>query len=385
MLPFKSILTRTLIYIPTIALLTFLTFPTFVLANPETSGAPVSATVPPPTPSPNPATQHPSIPILISPANNSTLNSNSPTFIFEPSTDPLGINKYELWINGSFDQNISPATTLTISTTATTALTDGLHTWKIKAVNNSGLGTDSATFSFTTDTTPPIILLTNIGENTVALSSQDTTTIPANYSVTTTSKSPTFSGTSEPNATLTFSLTSTVASYTLTTTTSTDNSFSLTPSIKLASGSYTVSISASDQASNSTSLPSFTLTLTTQLAKTPSITIPLPSPLPTLTIPGLPIPQTKLPSLPKTLTAFPLTIDSPSFITYLPWLIIFLFILYLFINKYIILYLILLIFIYLSLVTHHWLPILFTLLHLSLLYHLKKHHKTICQTNTNIV
>ena len=353
----------------------FLALSLFILpihsADYETGSPAVTATVP--APSPSPTSTSPNSPILISPDNNTIINSSSPTFIFEPSTDASGINKYELWIDGGFDQNVSHLTASTISTPATNALIDGLHTWKIKAVNNNGLGTDSATFSFTIDTTPPVILINQVAEHPVTLSSQDQSTIPAGYSLSTTDLTPTFSGTLEAYATLTLSLTGSVASYTLNTTADANSTFSLTPTFQLASDTYTVYISSSDQASNSSSLPSFTLNITSAPAKTPAITIPLPSPLPTITIPGLPIPQPKLPTLPQALTAFPLSIESSSFLSLLPWLIIFLFILYIFINKYIILYLILIIFAYLTLATLHWLPILFTLLHLYLLLYLKKH------------
>lgn len=350
--------------------------------------ASVTATVPASITSENPTA-----PILISPTNNTIINSNSPTFIFEPSSDSSGIHKYELWIDGNFDQDISPTIALTISATATSALADGLHTWKIKAVNNQGQDTDSATFSFTIDTTPPIILITNIAEHQTSLSSQDPTTIPANYSLTTTDLTPTISGSSESYATLTFSLTGSVANYTLTTIANLDSSFSLTPDFQLASDTYTVSIIGSDQALNSTSLPSFTLIITPQAAKTPAITVPLPSPFKDLTIPSLPIiPQLKLPALPKALTAFPLTPDSPLILTFLPWLIIFLLLLHILqktertipskssgpikpyrkLSLYITLILPTLILIYLALATCHWLPIFFIPILLWLIIRLKK-------------
>lgn len=348
--------------------------------NPDTGSTPVTATVPAPTPTPSPSPSPspvtpdtPAPPILISPSNNAIINSNSPTFIFESSTDEGGIHKYEFWLNGIFDHELLHTGSNTHSTTASSALTEGLHTWKVKAVNNSGYGTDSATFSFTVDTTPPIILITGIAENQVSLSSQDPSTIPANYSVSTTDITPTISGSSEANAVLVFSLSGSVASYTLTTTANSSASFSLTPNFQLASDTYTVSVTSSDQASNSSSLPSFTLIIIPQAAKTPSITIPLPSPFKDITIPGLPIiPQPKLPVLPKGLTAYPLTPESPTFLTILPWLIILLFIIHLIINKRIILYLNLSLLLYLFLTTWHWLPILVFLPLLAAIIYLKK-------------
>gem|GEM_PF-6102421 len=363
----------------TFAVFFLLLTPTLHAIDVDTSSTPVTATVPgatptpTPSPSPSPSTETPTPPILISPANNAIINSSSPTFIFESSTDTGGIHKYEFWLDGSFDHEFVSANSSTQSTTANSALPEGLHTWKVKAVNNSGLGTDSATFSFTVDTTPPIILITDIAENQVSLSSQDPSTIPANYSVSTGDITPTISGSSEANAVLTFSLSGSIASYTLTATAGSDASFSLTPSFQLASDTYTVSVSSSDQASNSTSLPSFTLIITPQAAKTPAITIPLPSPFKDLTIPGLPIiPQPPLPVLPKSLTAYPLTPDSPSVLNFLPWLIILLFIIHLIINKHIILYLNLVILLYLFLSTFHWLPILVVMPLLAVCIYLHK-------------
>ncbi|MBU1084894.1 hypothetical protein KKB06_00940 [Patescibacteria group bacterium] len=340
----------------------------------EFSSSQVSATVP--------DSQSPSTPILISPTNNSTINSSSPAFIFETSTDNVAVHKYELWLNEIKNTEILHSSTTTISITATSALTDGQHTWKIKAVDTSGNTTDSATWTFIVDTTAPIILINQIAEHQVTLSSQDNSTIPANYSLTTTNQLPTFTGSSEANANIVIILTSASTQYTFTTTANSNASFTLTPNFQLGTGNYTVSISATDLASNSSSLPSFSLIIKPTIAVT-TITIPLPTPLKDLSF-NLPFtPTLIIPKLPAGLTAFPLTTESPNLITYLPWLIILSLLSHIYckikqyhkIYLYITLIVPIFILIYLSLATLHWLPIFFLLMLTFVIYYTHKHAK----------
>lgn len=152
--------------------------------NPKPRQANVTATVADHTP--------PSVPILIAPDNGSTITDSTPTFIWEGSTDDRGIGKYELYLDGSvlFGSIPTGATTnssytLTYdsathrySLTPSTALAEGNHTWKVRAIDIYDNYTDSVTWSFTLDSPPPTFILTDIGEVEVSISAQDITTVP---------------------------------------------------------------------------------------------------------------------------------------------------------------------------------------------------------------
>ena len=285
--------------------------PALALTNPFPLTTSVTATVP----------GFPSTPTLISPANNAVLNTTVPSFIFNPSDNTVTITHYQLVIDGSKNTDHIPNIGNTISTNALTALSEGQHTWKIIAISSHGNQTASATWSFTIDITAPLILVNQVAEHQVSLSSLDLTTIPAGYQLTTTQQTPQFSGQSEANAIVAISLSNSGINYTLTTTAVSNATFTVKPDSKLSLGSYTVFISSTDTAGNATNLPSFTLIV--KSAAIPSITISLPSPLPSITIPGLPlIPQLTLPPLPAALKAFPIAPESPTAIYYLPWLVI---------------------------------------------------------------
>lgn len=134
----------------------------------------------------------PTTPILIAPDNNSYVTISLPTFIWERSTDVAGMDHYELSRDGvTLFSNIPLSNadnvdyTLTYdpilyrySLTPKTSWVDGVHTWKIRAVNINNLGTDSATWSFTIDTQSPSFVLSKVGDKIVSISAQDPSTIP---------------------------------------------------------------------------------------------------------------------------------------------------------------------------------------------------------------
>jgi hypothetical protein len=290
--------------------------PALAVVNPQSGSSAVTATVP--------DNIAPSTPTLVSPANNSTIASSAPVFIFEPATDNVAVAEYELWIDGSREvDGITQSTSLTISTTAATALTDGQHTWKIIASDAAGNYTDSATWTFTVDTTAPLILITQIAEHSVSLSSQDPTTVPAGLQFTTTQSQPAFAGQSEANAKIVIFLSSASQSYTFTATADANANFSLTPDFQLGRDSYTVSISSTDAAANAATLPSFTLVI----EPAPALTLALPSPLPPITIPFILLPR-PVPRLPRPLQALLSLPKAGCPFQLLPWLIIVLLIIY---------------------------------------------------------
>jgi beta-glucosidase len=91
---------------------------------------------------------------LQTPANGTTLTTR-PTFSWTASTDPqTGIQRYEVFLDGS---SFPVATTKSTSTALDgVRLTNGTHTWSVKAFNWANGVTTSATGTFTlNDTTPP--------------------------------------------------------------------------------------------------------------------------------------------------------------------------------------------------------------------------------------
>ena len=261
-----------------------------------TESATVTATVP--------ERNEPDAPTLISPANNSTIGTTTPTFIFDPSLGAVVVSHYQLWIDGNKNTDHIPARNLTTTTNALTALTEGSHTWFIKAIGSNGINRNSATWTFTIDTTaPPLTLNFVAGQN-----------YTGQLSLVTADRTPTFIGESEVNASVSIALSGSSTSVNLDTTAGTNGQFTALPSFNLPPETYTVSVSATDASGNTTSLPSFTLTITAFIS---GFTIPLPSPLPDLTF-NLPFLTGS--QIPEDLTAFPIAIPS-QVLPYLLWLV----------------------------------------------------------------
>jgi len=353
---------------PALLLILFLLHPLPVAA--ETA---VTATVP--APSPSPSTQPPDTPVLISPDNHSTISTTVPTFIFNPSEGSTVVSYYQLWLDGTKDTDHIIRSPITITTNASKALSEGLHTWKIKAIGSNDTTRDSATWTFTIDTTPPLILIESIANQTTSLSSLNLDSFTPGLNFTTSERYPAFSGQGETQANLTISLTSFNTSTTINTIVDTSNRFYAQPGIALPLDTYTVSVSSIDASGNTTALPSFTLTISAAAA--PTITLPLPSPLPDLQfkLPFSPSLLQLTPSLPQELTAYPLQ-TAP--VSYWPWLIILLLIIHTLslrsnhrftkILSFITLLLAILLLLYLSLSTHHLIPLSLFIIGLILLF-----------------
>lgn len=167
--------------------------------NPKNRDVLVSLTISDTTP--------PSTPILISPVNGAVLTVSIFPFIWKESTDLYGIQYYELFLNGSsVYSSVQPTQTTSeysttssggsISLTKTQNLPDGNYTWKVRVFDIYDNWTDSATWSFRIDTTPPHLLITKIDELETSISSQDITTIPLEP-IETTVSNPLLVGTTE--------------------------------------------------------------------------------------------------------------------------------------------------------------------------------------------
>jgi hypothetical protein len=178
-------------------LLLFQSFPGLILAqeggvdsgetagtNPKSRQRTVTATVPNNNP--------PSTPILVAPSNNSYTTDNTPSFIWEESTDDNGMDHYKLTLDGATLFDSIPLTSTSNSEytlvydsvndeytlVPADSLSDGSHTWKITAFDVTGNITDSATWTFTIDTQAPSFVISQIGTANVSISAQDVSTIP---------------------------------------------------------------------------------------------------------------------------------------------------------------------------------------------------------------
>jgi len=98
---------------------------------------------------------------LVSPADNSWTANTQPTLTWNASTDiNSGLVKYQLWIDGVLDKdNISNTTT---STKPSNILSNGSHTWEIRAVDNVGnVRNSTQIWTVKVDNMPPVSNNTN--------------------------------------------------------------------------------------------------------------------------------------------------------------------------------------------------------------------------------
>jgi hypothetical protein len=167
-----------------------------------------------------PVNTPPSIPILISPENNSYVNTTTVTFVWQAATDQYGISEYELHLDGSLYFDNIPTTSTsnsqytlvydsnadTYTLTVVVPLTEGTHTWKIRAVDVQNAGTDSVTWSFTIDSLAPSFIITEIGGVAVSISAQDISTVPTTP-IELENNEPLLIGTGEPNSTVNVTVT----------------------------------------------------------------------------------------------------------------------------------------------------------------------------------
>ncbi|MBI5151096.1 MAG: hypothetical protein HZA34_00820 [Candidatus Pacebacteria bacterium] len=243
--------------------------------NPKTRTTAVSATVVDIYP--------PTAPILVAPDNNGKIRTQLVTFTWKSSVDEEGgTAKYQLYLDGSllYDSITTPTKnapdyTYTDRNTVSNlvmknALAEGSHTWKIRGFDTNGNYADSATWSFTIDTIAPVLLVKQIGDQTVSISAQDVTTIPTSPVITTTNP-PTVSGTTEASVTVKLTMTLPNGQVTqLTTTSGTDGTFSFTlPTLSLNIIAK-LQISANDSVGNTSLLDNIPVQVIRKTLKLPA-------------------------------------------------------------------------------------------------------------------
>ncbi|MDC0714124.1 Ig-like domain-containing protein [Stigmatella sp. ncwal1] len=173
-------------------------------------------------------TTPPAAPVVITPANGSTTQDNTPTY---SGTAEAG-STVTVIVDGIPVGTTTANTSGAWSFTPTVPLADGSHTVKATSTDAAGnLSPESNTNTFTVDTTPPAtpVVIT-----------------PANGS-TTQDNTPTYSGTADAGSTVTIIVDGVPVG---TTTASTGGSWSFTPTAPLLDGSHTVKATATDGVGN---------------------------------------------------------------------------------------------------------------------------------------
>lgn len=177
----------------------------------ETKQTTVTASVPDISP--------PTIPILISPENNSFTTLSTPSFIWKAATSSATLSHYQLYIDDIIKYDLIPLTsvtntqyslvfnaiTKTYTLTPLLALVDGTHSWKIVAFDTNNNFSSSAIWTFHLDSLPPLLLVEQIGPVTTNISSNNTSSVPLNP-IELTDNEPQLSGTGEPLANVTVTI-----------------------------------------------------------------------------------------------------------------------------------------------------------------------------------
>ncbi len=139
----------------------------------------VSATVPDSVP--------PSVPILIEPADESSLADNTPTFRWYEATDNLALSNYVFYLNeavlyagiplintdNSYYTLEYDSLNGIYSLTPKAILVDASYSWKIAAVDYANLSSSSDIWNFRIDTLTPSFVLKKIGDIDVNISAAD--------------------------------------------------------------------------------------------------------------------------------------------------------------------------------------------------------------------
>jgi hypothetical protein len=190
-------------------------------------------------------------PVVLAPANGSTGNDNTPTYngTAEPGSTVTVI------VNGAVMGTATANASGEWNFTQPTALADGNYTVRSRATDGAGnTGTISDPHTFAVDTTPPAVPIVNM---------------PADGS--TTSNKPTYSGTAEPNNTVTVIVDGAVVG---TTTAHASGEWSFLQ-LALAPGDHTIKVRATDVAGNSSNgLSTHTFTVDTTPPAKPMVITP---------------------------------------------------------------------------------------------------------------
>lgn len=279
---------------------TLLLSPSLAYANTEASGsAQVSASVQEAPPTQD--NQAPTPPILLRPANGSLTGDSTPEFVWRMSSDPDGNTVYyDLYLDGVATflgiSNLGNSSGTGYSATIqdgelrlipTFELSEGEHTWLVRAYDVNTASSSSAQWSLTIDLTPPWITLTDIDSyHNLGFDSRNPSSVPPNTNLEISGpKDIYFTLSTEPYATLQLAIYNT-ANQLIYHSSNLAPSSPIYPYTHLDKGRYLVSVVAIDGANHATTLPNFYLTVTTATLPLPNLSpLPIPS---ELVIPNLP-------------------------------------------------------------------------------------------------
>lgn len=288
--------------------------------QPKTRSSVVTASVPDIVP--------PSAPILVSPLNSAVLTNNQVSFVFTGSTDNVGIDHYQFWLDGVLTYaNLNPSGEITTQYSLTVignqftllpalAQTDGDHTWKVVALDAAGNLANSATWQYSVDSQAPTFLITSIDGQVYSISAQDLLTIPTT-AIPVASAEPILSGLGEVNSTGVVSVSISGQATQLIT-------FSISSAgvwqIQLPSIPYDTTVwlnfTITDPAGNVSVLSDLPLIRpsTPVIVATPTVGVISGTPSPTIPLPpiiGPVMPSPPFPALPLPLPSLPFPLPSP--------------------------------------------------------------------------
>lgn len=289
-------------------------------ATVESSSSPVTATVP--STGEGGSVLPPSPPLLLRPADGTITADSTPEFVWRQSVDPdSNTVYYDLYLddtaiylgisnsaNSSSSLYASELYDTEIRLIPTAELTEGPHTWYVKAYDLGGSWAQSAKWSFTIDTTPPYFVVSSIDNyHNLALDSREPSSVNSETSFEVTGpKEVFFTLLTEPYTTIQLSFFDLDGALIASSNHSAGSSTALYPYQHLELGTYLVQVSATDPAGLTAVLPPFellvtsppTLVITLPFTPTfPSTSSPPPSSPPPLTLEfTIPRPLYDLPS-----------------------------------------------------------------------------------------
>lgn len=173
--------------------------------NPKIRNTTVTASVPDIVP--------PSVPFLISPEDESLLNDATPNFVWQQSTDNVGVSHYELYLDGVLKYGPIPTTSTTTSEftvtynsgngqytlTPSASISNGSHNWYVMVYDAAGNTNTSVTWDFRIDTQAPAFIIESIGPYTTNISASDINSVPDDP-IELEDNQPIFTGTGEANS-----------------------------------------------------------------------------------------------------------------------------------------------------------------------------------------
>lgn len=283
-----------------------------IATNPKIRETTVTATVPDIVP--------PSVPFLIAPEDESLLNDSTPNFVWQQSTDNVGVDHYELYLDGVLKYGPIPITgtttsefTLTYNSgngqytlTPSSSISNGSHTWYIMVYDAAGNTNTSVTWDFRIDTQAPFFVIETIGPLTTSISASDINSVPGE-AIELEDNQPIFTGTGEANATIQVTVQIPGESnQTINLTIDGSGNWSFQLGILPRDEVITLNFVITDEAGNISVLTDLKILIIQQFIIIPPTPTPTPTPAPTPTTTPLPPGETPPPTPPLEPTPTPL-------------------------------------------------------------------------------